>query len=1728
MDLRKNLFYYVAFCVFFFVGAIAQAYEQGTVLTTLPDTSANTPERLAGYLNSYLEQKVNPSTMADVLLTEYIQHPQDPTGLVPLFPSQSVVQEQWFTNVTLSTLETHVVPEGGATGTKVGFALYSQRRNDTRWRQLGYSVYAITGGETTPLKIRFQINPLSFDAMGGRLKIILTNFGTTDSDLLYIPVLARTDPHTEFSAINTVVNAENALYLTITHQRRDIRGIRFIADYKKHIGIRLHEVILAETDQGQIYRKKSEIVGIFDYPTLERIDSFLQPVSKHKTILDKLFPSLDNKIRSSLNDLFIGIPIINYFFKYTPSSSTTSSATRIEIPVQNFIDFVDQLARRSQTELEFASRPALQSLILSRKFSSRNGMGDYSELMSLFEGIFVTDYNNLDHRSKYAVEQNGNGKYLLELTGERRGKWLFDLTQDDEYFITEHNLIPGQRSSPRKYSLLSLLNMINQQYYSAKETGSQGIQKLRSRGLGQIIAEYDNEASFDHLKRLIRDIERPSYEGIVIDPDTQNGLIRIFDLDGILQQQYGVYNPEALLGVGYDGIVNSQSEKIHSWITRSIAPWSNLQVPDERPVDSWSDLIYSMDIDRDDSPAELFLPYLNTSRPDALSVPGVGDTTKGWYMGNGAYDYGPNDRDPLDHDWHAGNITVTTGDANIYDIVIEGGGIGYFTGSCPNPPTCNYLDGSWMDNNGWIMYDLGSDIPSSGQWHVSFDFKKTKSGHDMIDTTAIGRWEEAGLGIYLTSDLGVRELMERNGTYSDDIDFMIPLHLDDQQTEHLSNIIPFSLYDPRFIVNYSNYYSFFPDDANQGQTPNDPGDTRALSHWPGGTLWDGQIDRYFHEFTYTHQSITYSDSDERGVVRLDPDTWYHVDIYYDDIVDQLNVLINGVLIGSNIFIPELNPNRPSATLENIWFYNYAEQKTIISNLEISEKVAPIPIPLRSSIVDVEMHAQNQSLTGPLIPYFNGDPLWETGSFLYDTSSPYIKGQAVNIGFGAPDTPYWHDLNGDGAEQDGEFFYGSSIYSGKQSILSAGYSDGSSTIYSGIHSLQGSDFGFFLDEMNYSSAYSISAGSINNDNLLDKYPQTQRDYQHVMTWDEFESLVGALLVTDYDTSTYDYQYPSGMSVPWNGNEYHEVLWGKAVDDILTAALANNTIPLNSIDAWGQVLIGLVSMLDAVSGYKVSPVWSINGNSSLPTLLRDTAGQAYCDDSTFPGFVYRGYNHDNPVHGNTGSRNHKWATPGYAGVVSYRAGGNMAISSFYAGDLHENVTYGGRKWYLFGLDESETTQYVLTTSMLQDSTLNPLTPFENVTTISEERLVIQGAREFRNIGQPPDYDTYSLHLVSAPSDMPGVAGQQIVVAVHWADNVAPITIYRDPTELFVVLEDKDRSGVFENFYHGPLGKHLAAQYVIGNAYNYVNMAPEERPVGGWDWFMEALSGLLMGALESLPIFSELWDMFLSFVGSGVQMALDVFLQLIGVLLYDVLSMVFTSNPWNVEYQVQSDEEDYMDGTLKDDGRQLIDTATGMPSRDGDKFRPWGLANNGLDDDFDQKAGYIVRILKYMSDSSDKYSDEATRRRELPDGVGESNGFLFLGDILVDAVNEYDPLLWTDMNVNDLFSESSFDPDSNQVKETKKSIKARNKRGDWRSEISKRPQVFVDYLINAIAELREMGMGTRDAFIKYLLNDLGKLIDDINEKNLPLLSSSIRDLLPEITQKGNTLKGGPTNLP
>ncbi|MFX0171325.1 MAG: hypothetical protein ACFE9L_05345 [Candidatus Hodarchaeota archaeon] len=276
-----------------------------------------------------------------------------------------------------------------------------------------------------------------------------------------------------------------------------------------------------------------------------------------------------------------------------------------------------------------------------------------------------------------------------------------------------------------------------------------------------------------------------------------------------------------------------------------------------------------------------------------------------------------------------------------------------------------------------------------------------------IDQNGFKDYYEVGVGIALTNDIGVKQLIERH-----DVDLYIPL-----QFNHVGGyfiydtayykwhgmppdeIISLSIYDPFYIMNKT--YGF-------GDQYDD--------HFPGGSLWSIPGLPMYHQMTYSH-TLNYGDWTNHpmsynlgGVLYLKPRSWHHADIYYAGVTGLLNVFVDGQLVRARLYMPALHPEK-DPTLENIWFYNYGMQTTYISNLEVLDNIPPMVTPFKSSVVNINRLTTEQSISNPILidgPYQYGatndnsmfylpqtNLISNCNGFLY--SNPYVLNPSIEIG-----------------------------------------------------------------------------------------------------------------------------------------------------------------------------------------------------------------------------------------------------------------------------------------------------------------------------------------------------------------------------------------------------------------------------------------------------------------------------------------------------------------------------------------------------------------------------------------------------------------------------------------------------------------------------------------------------------------------------------------------------------
>ncbi|MFW9856830.1 MAG: hypothetical protein ACFFFG_17410 [Candidatus Thorarchaeota archaeon] len=1590
MALDRSKTYYVALCVFLVVGGLATAYSTGREVQLIPHNPKRTPDKVVAYLNSYLNEKVNPTTLSDVLVTQYIEHPHEATDVMPLYPTQSIVQEYFLVNCSLTEIEFYLVPGEDPIGTDVGISIYTKPTNDSVWRLERYQPVSTRGLESTSQHIIIEAPRITVGHEGTYLRVMITNFGDENSDVVYVPLHRNFNEKITFSGINTAVDTDMGIFLTIKNRFRKLYGYRYFAVYEPGDGVQFYRSMYRTDQKGTPSVKSSEVIALFDDLTLLRKDSIYEPYIEFESPLEMFLPReiKESNLVQHVYRILKGIPGIGALFQYKPTPVVYSMGTStVHKEDETFLTFTDRLIRQAQSDINFISVPVLKTLNLGREDGVLSLEEKINRLDS-FEKHFVSVYNELE--SQFTYEMNDISPTQIELTktderGKLLSKWYFDLSRSLDEMVSEISVLDLTQSVTR-ISFLSLLNTLNSQYFSSKERGTSATQEIGRREHFHLVSQAST-LNFNHLTKLMADVAKPEFlsDNVTILSNPNNGTFMVIDGTGKIVQEFMLAGSSEYFGIS-NPLVPSQENRLQMWLAKTFGPWANLQVPDKRPADTWSTTLYSMDEERDEN--DYWTPLINYSRPLALSPGGVGTTSRGWYAGNRIYDYSssvPNWEDVSDVDWDTAGVTWSYGSTASDDLKIQGGDTGYWTGN---------INGHFMDNNGWLMLDLGDELPETTHWKVSFDIKKDEwpplgSGAKQGDYIS-GSWVESGLGVHLTDDVGILELMTRNGTYSNDIEFWLPLQFGDG--ELLSDgYTSFIVYDPRFNYNYTRYNDVF----NAGL----PG-AEQLWHWAGGTLNGDGLARYFHEMTYPHE-----DPSGLGVLKLTPDQWYHIDIYYDEYSHMLTILVDNRVVLSSLYMP---PLVSGSRFENIWFYNFGRDTSVISNLYITDAVPSI-MPFTTSVADVGRITgylpgggddKGLDLTGAVIPYWNTDPLWPTQGKQQSDGIITTIGQSIQMGQGAMDHIYWIDMNSNGIGESGEYYLGDFLFQGKESVISSQYLEGGSTSYSGLLPLQSTSTANLLSPQGYNFTfmdYTVGMGEIDAGTGPRKYPAGTRDYSKIVEWDEFEFLLRSLLITDYDYTTTDLEYPSNGSSPWIGPQHHEVLWGDAVQDFFTHT-SGGQIQVDNLDGWGMVLASLVSILDAASVYKVSPYW--DRSVDYPSLELDQTGTAFTDSTDFWGFQDASLTTD------------RYWTPGYAGVTSFTSGGEVGLSSFYSADASENTTYGGRKWYFYGLDTAESGAYKLSLADLTDPQYNALTRFENVTSLSDQRIIVQGIRHFSYLDPTTelvDYETYSLQLASL--DLDGDQNlETIVVPARWntttTDGVATTTtldqIYDDPSDLFVKLIDEDGSGVFERYEKGPLGRYLAPDYMVGNAMNWIQLDQAERPSDSLGWLMESLSGIMMGFLETLPVLSDIFDLIVQTLTWGVVEILGLGLSLLHLLWDPIVLMILTRSTLVIDHIVYEGEIDSRDGTEKDDGRQRIDAA-GNPSSTGQYSRSWGIKGNGLDDTYDQNVISYLRMLDQLIVAIQDFIQDGHSEFL---GGNANEGVMALKEVFARAYQQLDP--------------------------------------------------------------------------------------------------------------------------
>jgi len=566
MQINRFKFFYISLCLFFVVGAFVTAYTTGQQMENLPDTSWQRPEYFVGYFNNYLNQKVNPMTLGDILVTEYLERPAEPTGVFPLYPTQTVVQERTYVNSSITSIETYLVSGGNSTfGTTVGIGLYTKFGPTQMWKLQGYETISTAGEPDQTYEVTINTPKIRFGSEGGSLRIVITNFGTEISEVVYVPTIIDASPRSSFSGINTVVDSEDALFLTVKDQYQTIKGHRYYVNYESRVGIEFHRVAYEMRGQ-DIALKSNEIIALFGYPTLTRLDSDLKRYISFETLFDTLLPTLDKRFLTNVEELLCQVPIISTFFRYKRVESVVSHATRSTQYDVLITDYANQLMEQSQTDLTKASQPVIQTMLLSKERDIRSPY-DYVELMTYFNETFVEDYNKLEGHNTYHFTQLDYKTYELKLTGQQQKTWRFDLTKGIETMITELNPIPG-REDLTGQSFRGLLNDLNKLYYSSQNKGTTGIKEIKSRKDPKMTKIPSSDVQLAHLITLVEDISVPDYRDLQIISRPAFGTFEIVDEEGKLIQKYDMLHDGELAGVSVS-LLSSNSEKIFLWLQKT-------------------------------------------------------------------------------------------------------------------------------------------------------------------------------------------------------------------------------------------------------------------------------------------------------------------------------------------------------------------------------------------------------------------------------------------------------------------------------------------------------------------------------------------------------------------------------------------------------------------------------------------------------------------------------------------------------------------------------------------------------------------------------------------------------------------------------------------------------------------------------------------------------------------------------------------------------------------------------------------------------------------------------------------------------------------------------------------------------------------------------------------------------------------------------------------------------
>ena len=242
---------------------------------------------------------------------------------------------------------------------------------------------------------------MRLDSEGGQIKIVITNFGNKSSDVIYVPKTISKETSESFYGMNTLVNSENALFLTIKNQLREIRGYRYVVDYDRLVGIQLHKLKYnSGKDGAQIRPIEDEIVAIFDYPSLERRDSIDKKYSNFESIISGLLPWVDKGAIAFAEKILGNIPFFKNLMNYHPQIKISYTTSNLEAKT-NILEFVDSIAARTQSVFDEVVQPSIQTLILGRENNDEPLLKTNDDLIQQFNKTFISEYNRLEKKITY-------------------------------------------------------------------------------------------------------------------------------------------------------------------------------------------------------------------------------------------------------------------------------------------------------------------------------------------------------------------------------------------------------------------------------------------------------------------------------------------------------------------------------------------------------------------------------------------------------------------------------------------------------------------------------------------------------------------------------------------------------------------------------------------------------------------------------------------------------------------------------------------------------------------------------------------------------------------------------------------------------------------------------------------------------------------------------------------------------------------------------------------------------------------------------------------------------------------------------------------------------------------------------------------------------------------------------------------------------------------------------